>query len=710
MRDLIFVSLEDWDEIWRRNQFVCAKLIERNPKLKILFVQPALDVSYALRTGQTGRLFQRRAQTGAVDGRIVRTRALKLLPNSWSWARKFNEWILRRHIRFASRRLGFRSPILWLNDHRAVHMVDGMGECSVIYDITDDWSEFTQSAALRALTIAQDSELCRRADAVIVCSEELLKKKQSLARNLHLVKNGVDAAHYECVLDATGPLPPEADAWQKPVFGYTGSIHPDRVDVDLVEKIARAFPSGTVALIGPMMLSADDQAMLRACGNVVMTGPVAYARLPELMRAFDVCITPHRVTPFTESLNPIKLWEYLAAGKPIVSTDVAGFRDYPEHVRIAKDHDAFIEELGEALGNDAGKSNARRIEARAHSWDVRVKQIEYILHAATKNPGFPIGAGKPGALGPLISAIVVSYNTRELTLECLRALDADLSGIDSEIILVDNASEDGSVDAIRAAFPQVRMIVNATNAGFGAANNQAINDARGEFFFLLNSDAFPKRGAIRSLLNYLIAHPEVGVVGPRLLNADGSLQVSCHRFPSPGRAWIENTWLSAALPMDPRFGDYRKWPHDTERRVEWIVGACMLVRRKAVEEVGGFDPLFFMYAEETDWQRRLCDYGWEIGFTPTAEVTHLGGASGAPERARINRHFFDSLDRYELKHHGIAGLISLRCAMTIGCGLRALLWAITWLIRPNQRSLAASKTRLHAWLFVRQAMHWKTPR
>ena len=113
------------------------------------------------------------------------------------------------------RRLGLRNPVLWLNPHDAVHLAGRLDERAVIYDITDDWSELTQSAALRQLTIAQDAELCRRADAVIVCSEKLLEKKRPLARNLHLVPNGVDAAHYARVLDATGPLPPEAAAWRQ---------------------------------------------------------------------------------------------------------------------------------------------------------------------------------------------------------------------------------------------------------------------------------------------------------------------------------------------------------------------------------------------------------------------------------------------------------------------------------------------------------------
>ncbi|MBV9848927.1 MAG: glycosyltransferase family 2 protein [Armatimonadetes bacterium] len=308
---------------------------------------------------------------------------------------------------------------------------------------------------------------------------------------------------------------------------------------------------------------------------------------------------------------------------------------------------------------------------------------------------------------PVVSVIIVSYNTREMTLDCLRALYADLAGLDSEVWVVDNASTDGSPAAIRAAFPAVHLLENSRNVGFGIANNQAMARAGGEFFLLLNTDAFPKPGAVGSLVAYLRAHPDTAIAGPRLLNADGSLQISCFPFPSPSRAWLENLWISTALPNHPVVGDYRRWPHDRERQVDTVIGACMLVRRTAYEQVGGFDENFFMYTEEIEWQRRLRDRNWQIAFTPTAQVTHLGGASGATEAARINRHFFDSLDYYEWKHHGLAGLISLRLAMTIGCFLRSILWTLVLVAVPRRRPLARSKARLQAWLTVRQATHWR---
>ena len=269
---------------------------------------------------------------------------------------------------------------------------------------------------------------------------------------------------------------------------------------------------------------------------------------------------------------------------------------------------------------------------------------------------------------------------------------------------MDNASTDGSAPAIGQAFPQVHVIRNDRNAGFSSANNQAMRIATGEYFLLLNSDAYLHPGAIEKLVEFLQVHREAGVVGPRLLNADGSLQPSCHRFPSPGRAWIENLRLSALLPNHPALEDYRRWDHGRERIVYFVSGACMLVRRAAYEQVGGFDEMFFMYAEETDWQRRMGSKGWLTGFTPLAEATHLGGASGGPPS--IRRRVFDSLDRYQYKHHGLSGLLSLRLAMATGNFLRAGIWAIIVLTWPPRRREALGKLKLATWLFLRQATHW----
>lgn len=294
-----------------------------------------------------------------------------------------------------------------------------------------------------------------------------------------------------------------------------------------------------------------------------------------------------------------------------------------------------------------------------------------------------------------------------MTLGCLRALFSATRDVSLEVAVVDNASSDGSVAAIADQFPTVRVTANDRNLGFGAANNQAMQTARGKYLLLLNSDAFVEPGAVAAMASYLDGHPNVALVGPRLVNRDGSLQVSCFPFPSPLRCWVENLWISKALPNQPLVGDYRGWPHDRERDVAWVIGACLLVRREAYEQVGGFDERFFMYSEEADWQRRMRDAGWKIAFTPAARVMHLGGVSGAAEKPKINRHFFNSLDYYEFKHHGLTGLVLLRAAMTVGSALRIPLWALVHAFFPGRREVARAKVRLLSWLLVRQLTHWR---
>lgn len=312
-------------------------------------------------------------------------------------------------------------------------------------------------------------------------------------------------------------------------------------------------------------------------------------------------------------------------------------------------------------------------------------------------------------MNPLLSVIIVNYNTREMTLKCLESIRADIEGIESEVILVDNASSDGSVEAIREQCPWVNVIASPKNLGFGAGNNLGLKIAQGDYFLLINTDALPHPGATRTLIEYLKNHPKTAVVGPKLLNADGSTQQSCFRFPSPTRAWMENLWISSVFRRISFVDDYRGWAHDQERAVDFVIGACILVRKSVYNKIGGFDERFFMYAEESDWMFRMHQAGWTISFTPTAVVTHLGGASGASEKPKINQMFFESLDNYELKHHGWIGLISLRIAMTIGCTLRAILWTLVGLVSRSKRDLARSKARLQRWLMIRQVTNWRVP-
>ncbi len=301
----------------------------------------------------------------------------------------------------------------------------------------------------------------------------------------------------------------------------------------------------------------------------------------------------------------------------------------------------------------------------------------------------------------ILSVVIVSYNTRDMTLQCLRALHIALNDMKAEIFVVDNASSDGSAEAIGRDFPNVNLLKNENNHGFGAANNQAIRLAQGEFVLLLNSDAFPAQSAIDRLIECARNQPRGAVFGPRLLNEDGSLQHSCYRFPSPIKSIWENLLLASTFPNHPIFGDYRNWPHDAQREVDFVIGACWLVRRTAIEEIGLFDEEFFLYSEETDWAKRFQKAGWKTFFVPEAEVTHLGGISGATQADRVFCEFHRGQERFMRKHYGQFGLTIYRLTTVMGACLRIILFETAGFLRPDSRSkcksLVAQWKRILLW-------------
>lgn len=230
---------------------------------------------------------------------------------------------------------------------------------------------------------------------------------------------------------------------------------------------------------------------------------------------------------------------------------------------------------------------------------------------------------------PLLSAIVVNWNNRDLLSKCLASLRAHLGSVAHETIVVDNASADGSAEAVEAEFPGARLIRNAENLGFGPGNNIGMAAARGRFLLLINSDARLVDDSILRLLEELRERPRVGVAGPRIRFEDGKVQPSAHRFGSLRLLALEELGLYKLLSPERRaellLGGY--WGHDREREADWVLGACMLVRREVFERTGGFDPAIFLYGEEEEWCYRIRAAGFGILFSPVAEVFHVGHAS-----------------------------------------------------------------------------------
>jgi GT2 family glycosyltransferase len=239
-----------------------------------------------------------------------------------------------------------------------------------------------------------------------------------------------------------------------------------------------------------------------------------------------------------------------------------------------------------------------------------------------------------------VTVIVVSFNTRDFTLSCLEHLLDAVKSISFEIFVVDNASSDGSCDAIEGRFQNVNLIKNTTNRGFAEANNQALILSRGRYCLLLNSDAFVEKNTIEQLVEFLDERPRAVAAGPKVLNSDGSLQSSGNSFPSVTKAILALFGVHLFLPQKllevvfPRI----YWRADRIAKVDWVSGCCLMLRKSAIEELGLLSAEFFMYCEEVEWCFRAYRSGYEIWYLPSACVVHKNLGSPMESRATaLNR-------------------------------------------------------------------------
>lgn len=231
---------------------------------------------------------------------------------------------------------------------------------------------------------------------------------------------------------------------------------------------------------------------------------------------------------------------------------------------------------------------------------------------------------------PKISVIIVSYNVRNYLQQTLNSLQRALRPFPYEIIVVDNASDDGSAAYVRARFPEVRLIANSVNVGFARGNNQALQQASGDYLVLINPDTIAQEDTFVRLVEFMQANPDAGMVGCKILNPDGSLQLACRRsFPTPWVAFTRLTGLSYLFPKTRLFGRYNLTylPEDQIHTVDAISGSFMMLRRDVFEQVGLLDERFFLYGEDLDWCWRVIQAGWKIYYVPTTQIVHFKGES-----------------------------------------------------------------------------------
>jgi len=362
---LVVCSLEPWGTVRRRIRILVDELIALDPRLSVLYVSPAFDVLHEIRRGVSRPRPGPRLEQVHPQVHVLRPR--KWLPRSLGSA---SDRLLGRQVARAAGRVGLREPLLWVNDAAYARFSVASG-WPIIYDVTDDWLLAPLAPRQRDRLRADDALLVARSDAVVVCSPDLARSRGS-SRTVDLIPNGVDVERFR----RTYPRP--ADLPEGPVALYVGTLHEERVDLDLLADLARARPDLQIVLVGPDNLPTAESARLAAIPSVHLLGARPYDQVPAYLRHADVVIVPHRVNPFTESLDPIKAYECLAAGRPTVATPVAGFRELGPPVVIAP-RETFVEATGAALTQGPRPPGTAGEEPPVPTWRERAEAMDAVM-------------------------------------------------------------------------------------------------------------------------------------------------------------------------------------------------------------------------------------------------------------------------------------------------------------------------------------------
>ena len=310
-----------------------------------------------------------------------------------------------------------------------------------------------------------------------------------------------------------------------------------------------------------------------------------------------------------------------------------------------------------------------------------------------------------------LSIIIVSWNVRDLLGLCLYSLQqsrrslasGDDDAFEVEVIVVDSASDDGSVELVRERYPEVKLLPQSSNIGFTRGNNIGLKQAKGQFLLLLNPDTEVSRDALAKMIDYMKAHPRVGILGPHTRNSDGSHQSTRRRFPTLATGIFESTWLAHLAPPALE-RNYRMLDTRDEDIIEadWVQGSALMFRRAVYDAIGGLDEGYIMYSEELDYCRRAKSAGWGVFYHGGASITHHGGKSSEQASAAAQIHFQTSKLRYFRKHHGEEHYLVLRAILVLQFGWQLCLESLKGAL-GHKRDLRAQRVRNY-WRALRRGL------
>jgi GT2 family glycosyltransferase/SAM-dependent methyltransferase len=459
------------------------------------------------------------------------------------------------------------------------------------YDCMDDWVDFP---GIGNELLTEERRLVAEADLVTVTAAVLYEKWASHTSNCQLLRNGVDFEFFERNCKPNNLL---AEI-ERPLIGFYGGLA-EWVDLQLIAAIADQRPDWNFVLIGDIFVK--DLAGLDSKQNVHLLGRKPYEQMPLYLYRFDVCLIPFRLYNVTHAVDPVKFYEYISAGKPVVSVPLEEMQGYAEFVYFANGADEFIEQIERALAETDLQLGAERVAlARLNDWHKRFEDNLCALKA----------------LHAKVSVIIVTYNNVELTQRCIESLLRNTTYSNYELIIVDNASSDDTRNYLRYLnrnHDNITIILNDANLGFAAANNQGLKLATGEYLLLLNNDTVVPKGWLDPLLRHL-QNPQIGLVGP-VTNAVGN----------EAKIEIDYTDIEG---MDAFADAYTRGHRGRSFDIAMLAMFCVAMRREVFEKIGFLDERFGIgMFEDDDYSRRIQAAGLRTICAEDAFIHHYGQAS-----------------------------------------------------------------------------------